>query len=268
MKIRFHHTTAYHFDQPVPYGLQRVRLKPKDSAHQKVVGWSMEVQGGTCEAEYDDAHRNHCSLIRVEEGAGSVAIVCSGEVETVEDYHGVVGAHQGYTPLWLFRQPTALTKAGASVSALANRVRAEGHEGDVALMHGLSNAIADAVAYQIGFTDARTSAEEAMQIGQGVCQDHAHIFIAAARLLGIPARYVSGYLFMEDRVEQEAGHAWAEAYLDGLGWVGFDVSNRVCPDKHYVRVATGRDYADASPVHAMTFGGGDSTMLVSLRVDQ
>ena len=84
MKIRFHHTTAYHFDRPVPYGLQRLRLKPKDSAHQKVVDWSMEVKGGVCEAEYDDAHRNHVSLIRVEEGAQTVEVVCSGEVETFE----------------------------------------------------------------------------------------------------------------------------------------------------------------------------------------
>ncbi|MBP6030112.1 MAG: transglutaminase family protein [Sphingobium sp.] len=268
MKIRFHHTTAYHFDKPVPYGLQRLRMKPKDSTHQKVLGWSMELKGGVCEASYEDAHRNHVSLIRVKEGTTSVEIVCAGEVETMADHHGVVGAHMGYTPLWLFRQPTALTKAGAAVTALAHKVRAENHASDVTMLHALSNAIADSVAYQTGMTDARTTAEESAQKGQGVCQDHAHIFISAARLLGIPARYVSGYLFMEDRVEQEAGHAWAEAHAEGLGWVGFDISNRISPDQHYIRVATGRDYADAAPIHAMSFGGGDASMLVSLRVDQ
>ena len=92
--------------------------------------------------------------------------------------------------------------------------------------------------------------------------------VTLLRARGIAARYVSGYLFIEDKVEQEAGHAWAEAHVTGLGWVGFDVSNRICPDQHYIRVATGRDYADAAPIHAMTFGGGDTSMLVSLRVDQ
>lgn len=268
MKIRFHHTTTYHFAQPVPYGLQRVRLKPKDNAHQRVLDWSMTVAGGACEAEYDDAHRNHVSLIRVEEGTESVEIICAGEVETEAGFHGVIGAHQGYTPLWLFRQPTALTKAGSAVNAIANAVRPIAAEGEVALLHALSNIIADLVRYQTGMTDATTSAEDAAQTGHGVCQDHAHIFISAARVLGIPARYVSGYLLMPDRVEQEAGHAWAEAHVDGLGWVGFDVSNRICPDEHYIRVATGRDYADAAPIHAMTFGAGDSSLLVSLTVDQ
>jgi len=189
-------------------------------------------------------------------------------VETESSFHGVVGLHQGYAPLWLFRQPTALTKGGPAVTALANRVRPRAGEGEIALLHALSDAVADAVRYQLDATHVGTTAEEAAQLGQGVCQDHAHIFISAARLLGIPARYVSGYLFMEDRVEQEAGHAWAEAHIEGLGWVGFDVSNRICPDEHYIRVATGRDYADAAPIHAMTFGAGDSSLLVSLRVDQ
>ncbi|MCH4151265.1 MAG: transglutaminase family protein [Sphingobium sp.] len=268
MKIRFHHTTTYQFDKPVPYGLQRIRMKPKDNGHQKVSYWSMVVRGGVCEANYDDAHRNHVSLIRVEEGTETVEIICAGEVETESSFHGVVGLHQGYAPLWLFRQPTALTKGGPAVTALANRVRPRAGEGEIALLHALSDAVADAVRYQLDATHVGTTAEEAAQLGQGVCQDHAHIFISAARLLGIPARYVSGYLFMEDRVEQEAGHAWAEAHIEGLGWVGFDVSNRICPDEHYIRVATGRDYADAAPIHAMTFGAGDSSLLVSLRVDQ
>lgn len=268
MKICFHHTTTYQFDEPVPYGLQRVRLKPKDNVQQKVLAWSMTVTGGVCEADYDDAHRNHVSLIRVEEGVQTVEIVCNGEVETAADYNGIIGTHQSYVPLWLFRQPTALTKPGPVVTALATQVKPLAGEGEVALLHALCAVIADAVEYKVGATDAATTAEEAAQQGQGVCQDHAHIFIAAARWLGLPARYVSGYLFMEDKVEQEAGHAWAEAHVTGLGWVGFDVSNRICPDQHYIRVATGRDYADAAPIHAMTFGGGDTSMLVSLRVDQ
>jgi len=268
MKISFHHSTAYQFDGPVPYALQRLRLKPKDSAMQNVVSWSMHVEGGVCEVEYDDAHLNHVALIRVKEGVEAIHVTCAGQVTTDADFNGVLGIHRGYTPLWLFRQPTLLTKAGTQVNAIVSAVRSAGHDGPVSQLHALSAAIAEAVAYKVGATDATTSAEDSARLGQGVCQDHAHIFIAAARALGFPSRYVNGYLFMEDKVEQEAGHAWAEAYVDGLGWVGFDVSNGISPDQRYVRVATGRDYADAAPIHSMSFGASDKSMVVSLRVDQ
>jgi transglutaminase-like putative cysteine protease len=102
----------------------------------------------------------------------------------------------------------------------------------------------------------------------GVCQDHAHIFITAMRLLGYPSRYVSGYLMMNDREEQDATHAWAEAHLDGIGWVGFDVSNGYSPDDRYIRVATGLDYKDASPMTGMRFGNNTEHLAVQLQVQQ
>jgi transglutaminase-like putative cysteine protease len=96
-----------------------------------------------------------------------------------------------------------------------------------------------------------TTAEAALTAGRGVCQDQAHVFIAGARALGIPARYVSGYLLIDGREEQEAGHGWAEGFVDGLGWIGFDIANEICPDDRYVRVASGRDYRDAAPVKGL-----------------
>jgi transglutaminase-like putative cysteine protease len=101
-----------------------------------------------------------------------------------------------------------------------------------------------------------------------VCQDHTHIFIAAARMSGIPARYVSVYLMMNDRIDQEATHAWAEAHVDGLGWIGFDVSNGISPDPRYVRVATGRDYRDAAPITGITFGSSTEELHVAVAVEQ
>ena len=268
MKILIRHTTSYHFDQPVPYALQRLRLMPKHSAGQQVLKWDMRVEGGQCEAEYDDPHLNHVALIRVEDGAEEVHVECTGEVETDPDFHGVVGKHSGFTPLWLFRKPTPLTEAGAEVRALASKARAFDTDNDIARLHELSALILSSVAYEVGATHSATTAEEAAKQKSGVCQDHAHIFIAAARLLGFPARYVSGYLFMEDKPEQEAGHGWAEAWVDALGWVGFDISNGISPDERYVRVATGCDYADAAPIRSMSFGARDHSMVVSLRVDQ
>ncbi|MGE4430091.1 MAG: transglutaminase domain-containing protein [Sphingobium sp.] len=268
MKIAIRHSTTYHFDQPVPYALQRLRLMPKHSAGQQIASWDMRIEGGVCEAEYEDPYLNHVALVRVESGVQEVHVECTGEVETDPAFHGIVGRHRGYAPLWLFRQPTALTKAGPEVTALANRAKASEADDDIGRLHALSASVLSSVDYVVGVTDAETSAEDAARGHRGVCQDHAHIFIAAARLLGFPARYVSGYLFMTDRPEQEAGHAWAEIYVDALGWVGFDISNGISPDERYVRVATGRDYAEAAPIRALSFGARDENLVVRLRVDQ
>lgn len=135
-------------------------------------------------------------------------------------------------------------------------------------LHALSARIRDGVTYETGKTQVGTTAEEAAASGHGVCQDHAHVFIGAARLAGIPARYVSGYLMMNDRIEQEATHAWAEAHIEGLGWVGFDISNGISPDPRYVRVATGRDYRDAAPVTGISFGGTEQVLTVDVAVEQ
>jgi transglutaminase-like putative cysteine protease len=94
------------------------------------------------------------------------------------------------------------------------------------------------------------------------------VFISAARAMDVPARYVSGYLMLDEAVEQEATHAWAEAWVEGLGWVGFDVANQICPDSRYVRVATGRDYRDAAPVTGISFGAAMEELQVVLAVQQ
>ena len=102
----------------------------------------------------------------------------------------------------------------------------------------------------------------------GVCQDHAHIFIGCCRSVGIPSRYVSGYLLLDEVEQQTAMHAWAEAFVPSLGWVGFDVSNGISPDTKYVRIAQGRDYIDVAPVKGTIFGGLEEVMSVNLIVQQ
>lgn len=169
--------------------------------------------------------------------------------------------------MWSFCGQTPLTRPGPGMRRLA-REMGDGDGDRIELLHRLSGAILEHVSYQTGSTHARTTAEEAFTLGAGVCQDHAHIFIGIARLLGIPARYVSGYLMMNDRVQQDAGHAWTEAFVEGLGWVGFDVSNGISPDARYVRVATGRDYRDAAPVTGISFGTASTVLKVDVAVEQ
>ena len=266
MQLSIHHRTEYQFDQPVHYALQRLKLRPKDGAGQRIIDWNLTVDGGTVEAEQDDPHNNHVTLISVEEGRTAITISCHGQVETT-DNHGILGRHRSHVPLWAYCRPTRLTTAGRGVHKLVTGIDREQSD-KLALLHQLSAHILSSVAYQGGATGVDSSAENAITAGAGVCQDHAHIFIAACRSMGIPARYVSGYLMMDGQVEQSASHAWAEAHVDAIGWVGFDISNGISPDGRYVRVATGFDYRDAAPISGMSFGARDKSMVVSLRVEQ
>lgn len=266
MRLTIRHETTYTYETPVSYALQQIRLTPKDRAGQNIINWSTTIEGGTKQASYDDQHNNHVDLVLFEPGRSKIIVVSEGEVET-SDNNGVVGSHGGYTPLWYFKRSTPLTKPSAGIRKLVRNLDKD--EDDIPRLHALSALIRSEVDYETGTTNSKTTAEEALENQSGVCQDHAHIFIAAARQIGYPARYVSGYLMMNDRVEQEATHAWAEAYIDGIGWVGFDVSNRISPDERYVRVATGLDYNEAMPIYGLRFGNANpEKMLVSLQVQQ
>lgn len=266
MRLVIRHTTRYRFAEPVLHGLQRLRLTPKETQGQSIIDWSMEFIGAREELSYDDQNYNHVTLVAVDEGAQEVIITCRGTVQT-EDKAGVIGHHAGHLPLWAFLGQTELTRPGPRVRQLVGTVARSADE-LLPILHNLSETIRERIAYDIGHTHVDTTAEEAAAAGHGVCQDHAHVFIAAARILEIPARYVSGYLMMNDRVDQEATHAWAEAWVHGLGWVGFDVSNGISPDPRYVRVATGRDYRDAAPVTGISFGAVTEDLTVDLAVEQ
>ena len=266
MRLAIRHTTRYRFNSPVVHGLQRLRLTPKETQGQTILDWSMEYEGAREELVYDDQNHNTVTLVSVEEGAQEVVVTCRGNVDT-QDNAGVIGRHAGHLPLWAFLSQSPLTKPGPRIRQLIASVE-RSPEGMVPTLHNLSEAIRDAVPYTKGKTGVDTTAEDALTACEGVCQDHAHIFIAAARALEIPARYVSGYLMMNDRIEQEATHAWAEAYVQNLGWVGFDISNGISPDPRYVRVATGRDYRDAAPITGISFGAMSEDLHVDLAVEQ
>ena len=266
MRLSIRHTTRYSYTEPVVHALQRLRLTPKHTQGQQIIDWQMEYKNAQAELEYDDQNFNTVTLISLEPEATEVVITCSGTVDT-RDNAGVIGRHSGHMPLWSFLGQTPLTKPGPLVRSLVrDAVHAESDR--LEQLHELSRAILQHVEYRIGSTHVGTTAEEAVEAGSGVCQDHAHIFVGAARMLDIPARYVSGYLMMNDRIDQEATHAWAEAHIEGLGWVGFDISNGISPDARYVRVATGRDYREAAPITGISYGTASEVLLVNLSVEQ
>ena len=134
---------------------------------------------------------------------------------------------------------------------------------------GFAAAIFERMTFDTEATDTLTTAAEAFREKHGVCQDFAHLFIACARSLGLPARYVSGYFVHQNgQTEHEAGHAWAELLVPDLGWVGFDPANAVCAGENYVRVACGLDYLGAAPVRGIQSGGNDEALKVAVKVSQ
>ena len=266
MELSISHTTEYAYSAPVDYALQKVRLRPLSSVMQVVEQWDVEIDGGKIEASYLDHYGNNIDLVSITPGGTSLSIRASGQVSTLNTT-GVLGQVLGRAPLWHFLQPTALTIPGEAIKALP-RVSSD-VSAQLAELHSLSDTILKTLPYMSGGTSVDTPAEEALQSDTGVCQDHAQIFVAASRLSGLPARYVSGYLRINEQVQQEATHAWAEAYVEGIGWIGFDISNRISPDERYVRVATGLDYNEAMPIYGLRFGKPNvEKMLVSLQVQQ
>jgi transglutaminase-like putative cysteine protease len=176
-------------------------------------------------------------------------------VET-KDRSGMVQGLADPVPLSVYMRETPLTAPDKAIRELAAEVEALQ---SLERMHALSKVVFDRVAYTKGASDATTTAAAAVAEGKGVCQDHAHVFISTARVLGVPARYVTGYLVVsgaEDEIAPEASHAWAEVHIAGLGWIGFDVSNRICPTDRYVRLACGLDAGSAAPIRGTRRGGG------------
>ncbi len=159
---------------------------------------------------------------------------------------------------------TPLTEPDDALRALAHEV--EGIADPLARLHRLMELVRARIDYVAGKTTVTTTAAEALAKGSGVCQDHAHVFATVARLLGVPARYVSGYFLQDSAETATAGHAWAEAHVDGFGWIGFDAANNICPTEAYVRVAIGLDYGEAAPVRGIRRGDAGEELVVAVDV--
>jgi transglutaminase-like putative cysteine protease len=268
MRIRVSHDTHYGYDTPANGVIQTLRLTPRNHEGQFVVDWRIEVSADCRLDVREDAFGNITHAFTVDGPLDKLDVRVEGEIET-RDTGGVVdGAVERFPPS-LYLRETALTAADAAIVDLAREVRAAPDQGALAQLHALLARIHGEMTYDTDPTRTETTAAEAFALKRGVCQDLTHVFIAAARRLDIPARYVGGYFHRVDGVvDQDAGHAWAEAHVAGLGWVAFDPANGVCATEAHVRVAVGLDYLGAAPVRGTRYGGGVESMAVKVMVDQ
>jgi transglutaminase-like putative cysteine protease len=264
MLIFVRHITRYRYAEPAGYTIQSLRLTPMSFPGQRVLEWRVLVGGARPSLQFRDGCGNIQELFTVNARHQELVIEASGTVDT-QDCNGVVAGLVKGAPPRVFLRETAQTKPDNAIRALAET--AAGKD-SLDKLHALVGAVRDRVEYLPGASDRHTSAAQALAEGKGVCQDHAHIYIAAARTLGIPARYVTGYLVLERETTAQAHHAWAEAWVENLGWVGFDVANRTCPTEGYVRLACGLDAGYAAPIVGSRRGGETEALEVAVTVEQ
>lgn len=263
MRLTVHHATRYRYTEPVRQVIQLLRLTPNSFDGQSVVEWRIDVDCDARVREGRDGHGNVVHMLYVNEPVEALEVAVSGRVVT-EDRAGLIGGLPHELPPQVFLRSTPLTKPGPPLAELAERV---GGAGQHERLHALNAILHDELGFDTEATEVDTSAARALAAGHGVCQDFAHIFIAVARLTGMPARYVSGHLFRRDGADwQPAAHAWAEAWVDELGWVAFDPTNGICADDAYIRVAAGLDYRDAAPFVGARSGGGSESLDVDVHV--
>jgi transglutaminase-like putative cysteine protease len=254
MQLHIRHVTRYRYDRPVKYSVQSLHLTPRRDSCQRSLSWTITAPGRRLEQV--DAHGNIAHLLTIEQPHREIQILVRGVVETVD-----TDMRQDDGPLspLAYLSPTALTVPNDEIKAFARKTLE--HVTDLReRAHALADAVYQAVRYTQRSSDVQSSAAAAFKTGEGVCQDHAHVFITSARSVGIPARYVSGYLYTGD-ANDAASHAWVDAWLGpDIGWQSVDVTHRRPATRNYCRLAVGRDYLDAAPVRGVRHGGGGERM--------
>jgi transglutaminase-like putative cysteine protease len=268
MRIRVAHHTTYRYEAPAAGVIQVLRLTPRNHDGQYVTQWRIDVSADCRLDQHEDAFGNITHVFTADGPFEEFSVSVEGEIET-RNTDGVVAGTVERFPPTLFLRETALTAADSAISAFAAAVRDESRADDLKLLHLMLERLHREMTFDTDPTHPATTAAEALALGRGVCQDLTHIFISAARSLGIPARYIGGYFHRNDGMtEQDAGHAWAEAHLPDLGWVAFDPTNGISATEAHIRVAAGLDYLGAAPVRGMRYGGAGETLTVSVHVDQ
>jgi len=266
MRLRIAHTTTYRYTPPATSVIQILRMTPGSHDGQYVVNWQIDVSTDSRLDMHEDAFGNITHVLS-QGPVEDLTISVEGLIET-HDTGGVLKGSDERFPPSLFLRSTPLTEANAAMANFTRELRAEADSDVLGFLHALMLQINEHMSFDENPTDSSTTAAEAFRMKRGVCQDYAHIFIACARHGGVPARFTSGHFLRADgMVHQEAGHAWAEAFVPNLGWVGFDAANGICTTDAHARVAIGLDYLGAAPVRGTRYGGGTETLTVAVKVD-
>jgi transglutaminase-like putative cysteine protease len=268
MRLRISHLTTYRYSTPATSAIQVLRLTPRNHDGQHVIDWRIDVSSDCRLDQHEDAFGNIAHAFTADGPLDELKVLVEGEVETRDTNGVVLGAVERFPPS-LYLRETALTLPDEAITGLAASLRSNAGPDDLKLLHLLLEQLHRDIQFDTDPTHVATTAAEAYALKRGVCQDLTHVFLSTARCAGVPARYVSGYFRRNDGVtDQDAGHAWAEAFVPRLGWVAFDPANGMCTTDAHIRVAVGLDYLGAAPVRGTRYGGLEETLSVQIRVDQ
>lgn len=262
MQLHIRHETVYRYGEAVKRSVQNLRLTPRRDPVQRALNWNIVAPGR--QHEQIDAYGNVVHLLTVDEPHREIRIVVSGVVET-DDTEGQPLPNEGKLSPLTYLADTPLTRADPAIQAFAAERLPRSADRRAGLLR-LADAVSETIRYEKGVTDVRESAAQAFARGKGVCQDQAHVFISACRASGIPARYVSGYIYT-GKDGEIASHAWADAWLGTEdGWMTIDVTHRTLAGGRHCRLAVGRDYLDACPIRGVRRGGGPEEMEVAVLI--
>lgn len=264
MKLHIEHVTTFTYQQPISEAYTEMRLAPIDSGGQRRTRFSLKTEPAEQVTRYLDRHNNEVHYFDVLQSHNQLKVIAISEVHTADQFEDNV---QELSPLdqFDFLTPSVFTESHIGLHELAEQTVVVGNK--IATTYSLMNAVHGALKYERGATNVKTTAAEALVIGKGVCQDYAHVMLAACRLCGIPARYVSGYLFSPNAPEM-ASHAWVDVFVTGYGWRSMDPTHNCLQDGRYVRVAVGRDYADVPPTKGIYKGNAKEQMDVHVNVKE
>ena len=281
-RYRIQHISRYRYSAPVQSSAMTLCFKPRDDGGQSVVGFDIETEpeiGLTQETDYFGNTKHYLILHKPHE---SLEIVSTATVEVAnqepvpdsvgEETWEALRGRRDSVEHWVYTHESPMARPSPQLEAFMSGRGLEEPSGDpLNALKRLSNTLHESFEYMPGSTSAISPIEEILQTGKGVCQDYAHVMITVARGWGVPTRYVSGYLYVEDDtgnpIPSAAGHAWVECLVPGLGWVGLDPTNNWIVGERHVRVAVGRDYRDVSPTRGVMLGAGETRLEVEVRME-
>jgi len=268
VKLEIVHTTRYRYSGPIAETVMEVRLRPMDGNGQRCLEFELDVSSGIEPRTYRDGYGNNVHYFNLVRPHTRLTVTSRSVVETGSELDRDPGEELVHD----FLRYRAPVKDVPGIRELASRHPiadpSSGPSVELAL-DDLTNTISREFAYDRAVTNVYSSVDEVLALRAGVCQDFAHLFIAVARAMGVPSRYVSGYIHSQGAAgAAPASHAWAEAWVPRRGWVGYDATHPVRTTDHHVRLAVGRDYSDAAPTRGIYVGSASGKMEVSVRTQE
>ena len=265
MKLEIVHSTRYRYTGPIAETVMEVRLRPMDGNGQRCLEFDLDVSSGIKPRSYRDGYGNNVHYFNVVRPHARLIITSRSVVETGRELDADPG-EELVQDFLRFRSPV---KDVPGVRELARRHPIADLRSGPAVEQALDEltlTISREFAYDRAVTNVYSAVDDVLELKAGVCQDFAHLFSAAARAMGVPARYVSGYIHTPGGGgATSASHAWAEGWVPGRGWLGYDATHPVRTGENHVRVAVGRDYTDAAPTRGIYVGSATGTMDVGVR---